>query len=320
MDANNTYKYQDVGMDGLSDDDSRAFQPGLNEQQFFASYLDSLPVGARNRWQSDPSADNYHYFRGGDFDSPARSILERYKRFNGLEGNSITDEDSPEDYPTQATTLPTTEDINQDQNLSESESYFQYRIKLRPANMVVGQNFITDRILGHSPDGNDVYWYQFKVPVRQPDKVVNGIQDFRSIRFMRLFVKDWAQPVVLRFATLDFVRAEWRKYTQSLETPGEVIGGDPDQTTFDVAAVNIEENGSRTPINYVLPPGINQETDIASANLRSLNEQSLELSTCGLRDGDARAAFRNVSFDIRSYKKLRMYKHAESADPAHPLA
>jgi cell surface protein SprA len=319
-DANNTYKYQDVGMDGLSDDDSRAFQPGLNEQQFFASYLDSLPVGARNRWQSDPSADNYPYFRGGDFDSPARSILERYKRFNGLEGNSITDEDSPEDYPTQATTLPTTEDINQDQNLSESESYFQYRIKLRPANMVVGQNFITDRILGHSPDGNDVYWYQFKVPVRQPDKVVNGIQDFRSIRFMRLFVKDWAQPVVLRFATLDFVRAEWRKYTQSLETPGEVIGGDPDQTTFDVAAVNIEENGSRTPINYVLPPGINQETDIASANLRSLNEQSLELSTCGLRDGDARAAFRNVSFDIRSYKKLRMYIHAESADPAHPLA
>ena len=122
--------------------------------------------------------------------------------------------------------------------------------------------------------------------------------------------------VVLRFARLDFVRGEWRKYTQGLETPGEIIGGDPDQTTFDVAAVNIEENGNRTPVNYVLPPGINQETDIASANLRSLNEQSLELNTCGLGDGDARAAFRNVNFDIRSYKKLRMYVHAESGDPA----
>jgi len=316
----NSYRYQDVGMDGLANTDGNAFQSGLNEQSFFQPYLNNLVPGARARWNGDPSADDYHYFRGGDYDSPARSILERYMRFNGLEGNSITDEDSPESYPSQATTLPTTEDLNQDQNLSESESYFQYRIKLRPADMVVGQNFITDRILGHAPGGQEVYWYQFKVPVRQPQKAVNGIQDFRSIRFMRLVVKGWAQPVVLRFARLDFVRGEWRKYTQGLETPGEIIGGDPDQTTFDVAAVNIEENGNRTPVNYVLPPGINQETDIASANLRSLNEQSLELNTCGLGDGDARAAFRNVNFDIRSYKKLRMYVHAESGDPARPLA
>lgn len=314
----NSYRYQDVGMDGLTDKASDAIG-GRTEQDFFADYLNALLPGARARWQSDPSADNYHYFRGGDYDSPPRSILDRYKRFTGLEGNSITDEDSPENFPTQATTLPTTEDINQDQNLSESESYFQYRVRLRPQDMVVGQNFITDRILGSSPDGKQVYWYQFKVPVRQPERVVNGIADFRSIRFMRLFVKGWTQPVVLRFARLEFVRGEWRKYTQSLETPGEVIGGDPDQTTFDVAAVNIEENGNRTPINYVLPPGINKETDVASANLRSLNEQSLELGTCGLVDGDARAAFRNVSFDIRSYKKLQMYVHGESADPDKPI-
>jgi cell surface protein SprA len=167
----NSYRYQDVGMDGLGSTDANAFQAGLNEQQFFQSYLDSLLPGAKYRWQNDPSADDYHFFRGSDYDSPPRSILDRYKRFNGLEGNSITDEDSPEDYPTQATTLPTTEDINQDQNLSESESYFQYRIRLRPSEMVVGQNFIADRILGTTPRGpKQVYWYQFKVPVRQPEK------------------------------------------------------------------------------------------------------------------------------------------------------
>ncbi|MFZ1659431.1 MAG: cell surface protein SprA, partial [Flavobacteriales bacterium] len=239
-DQNNTYKYQDVGLDGLSSTSANAFRDTLNEQQFFGPYLDSLLPGARTRWENDPSADDYHYFRGGDYDSPPRSILDRYKRFNGLEGNSITDEDSPESYPTQASTLPSSEDINQDQNLSESESYFQYRIRLRPSEMVVGQNFITDRVLGTTPGGKQVYWYQFKVPVRQPEKAVNGIQDFRSIRFMRLYVKGWSQSTVLRFARLEFVRGEWRKYTQSLETPGEVIGGDPDQTTFDVAAVNIE--------------------------------------------------------------------------------
>ncbi|MCB0818895.1 MAG: cell surface protein SprA, partial [Flavobacteriales bacterium] len=185
-----------------------------------------------------------------------------------------------------------------------------YKIDLKPQDMVVGQNFITDRILAtaNTPEGpKQVYWYQFKVPVRLPDKVVNGIQDFRSIRFMRMYLKDWQQPVVLRFARLEFVRGEWRKYNFSLETPGEVIGGDPDATTYETAAVNIEENGNRTPINYVLPPGINQEIDVASANLRNLNEQSLQLLTCNLRDGDARASFRNVNFDIRSYKKMRMF-------------
>lgn len=315
----NTYRYQDVGMDGLSDNDANAFQPGLNEQTYFADYLDQLSPGARARWQNDPSGDNFHYFRGGDYDSPPRSILDRYKMFNGLEGNSQTDEDSPESYPTAATTMPSSEDINQDQNLSETESYFQYRIRLHPNQMVVGQNYITDRVEGVSKDGKRVYWYQFKVPIRQADRAVNGIQDLRSIRFIRMFMTGWSQEAVLRFARFEFVRGEWRKYLMNLEAPGEGPMGDPETTTFDVGAVNIEENGNRTPLNYMLPPGINQEIDVGSANLRNLNEQSLEISVCNLQDGDARAVFRNMQFDIRSYKKLRMYVHAETAIPAKAL-
>ena len=193
---------------------------------------------------------------------------------------------------------------------------------MRPQDMVVGRiSLPTGSLQRRIHEGpKQVYWYQFKVPVRQPVEVVNGIQDFRSIRFMRLAVKGWVQPVTLRFARLEFIRGEWRKYQFSLEAPGEVPpGGDPDPTTFSVAAVNVEENGNRTPINYVLPPDINKEVDVSSANLRNLNEQSLQLKVCNLRDGDSRAAFRNVSFDIRSYKKLRMYIHAESSDPADPL-
>jgi len=323
----NSYRYQDVGMDGLAN--TQPDIEGRTEQNFapYADYLSDVqgvvdPGVYNSVINPDPAADDYHFYRGSDFDDLGYDILQRYKKFNNLEGNSITDEDSPESYPTQSTTLPTTEDINQDQNLSESESYFQYKVSLRPQDMVVGQNFITDRVLAtaNTPAGTkQVYWYQFKVPVREPERVVNGISDFRSIRFMRMMVKGWQQPVVLRFARLEFVRGEWRKYNFSLETPGEVIGGDPDQTVYTTAAVNIEENGNRTPINYVLPPDINQEIDVASTNLRSLNEQSLQLFTCGLRDGDARASFRNVSFDIRSYKKLQMYVHAESGNAADPL-
>ncbi|MBK9761752.1 MAG: cell surface protein SprA [Flavobacteriales bacterium] len=322
----NSYKFQDAGLDGLADNQSNFNIP--SEQAFLpnALYLTDvannvLPGPALDSIIQDPSGDRYHFFRGPDLDAAPYDILRRYKYFNGPEGNSITDEDSPEDYPTQSTTLPSTEDINQDQNLSESESYFQYKVSLRPADMVVGQNFITDRIVSPSADGTrSVAWYQFKIPIRQPDRVVNGIQDFRSIRFMRLKMKGWSQEAVLRFARLEFIRGEWRKYLQTLETLGEGPGGgDPEATLFNVAAVNIEENGRRTPINYTLPPGINQETDVSSANLRNLNEQSLQLQVCNLRDGDARAAFRNVNFDIRSYKKMQMYVHAESRDPANPI-
>src|SRR5690606_24265344 len=205
---------------------------------------------------------------------------------------------------------------------SESESYFHYKVSLRPQDMVVGQNFIADRILAtaNTPEGpKQVYWYQFKIPIRQPHKVVNGMQDFRSVRFMRMYLHGWQQEVTLRFARLEFIRGEWRKYLFSMEAPGEGVPGDPDATLFEVAAVNIEENGNRTPINYVLPPDINQEVDVASANLRNLNEQSLQLKTCNLRDGDARAVFRNVSFDIRRYKKMRMFIHAESSDMNLPI-
>ncbi|MCW5900146.1 MAG: cell surface protein SprA [Flavobacteriales bacterium] len=322
---NNSNKYQDVGLDGLSS--QQADLEGRTEQNFFSGYLDQVAQvvtepTALAAIQFDPSNDDYRFFRGSQQDTEQLNILDRYKRFNGPEGNSVTDEDSQENYPTQQTTLPSTEDINQDQNLSESESYFHYKISMRPQDMVVGQNFITDRILAtaNTPEGpKQVYWYQFKIPIRQPTRVVNGIQDFRSIRFMRMYMHGWQQEATLRFARLEFVRGEWRKYLFSLETPGEVIGSDPDPTLFEVAAVNIEENGNRTPINYVLPPDINQEIDVASANLRNLNEQSLQLKVCNLRDGDARAVFRNVSFDIRSYKKMRMFVHAESSDPNLPV-
>ncbi len=322
----NSNKYQDVGLDGLSSE--QVDLAGRTEQGFFAQYLQDVAgvvtdPASLAAIQSDPSNDDYSFFRGAQQDADQLSILERYKRFNGPEGNSVTDEDSGEDFPTQQTTLPSTEDINQDQNLSESESYFHYKVSLRPQDMVVGQNFIADRILAtaNTPEGpKQVYWYQFKIPIRQPEQVVNGMQDFRSIRFMRMYLHDWQQEVTLRFARLEFVRGEWRKYLFSLETPGEVVGGDPDPTLFEVAAVNIEENGNRTPINYVLPPNIAQEIDVASANLRNLNEQSLQLKTCNLRDGDSRAAFRNVQFDIRSYKKMQMYIHAESSDPNNPIS
>ncbi|MEI7597100.1 MAG: cell surface protein SprA [Bacteroidota bacterium] len=312
----NSREFQDVGLDGLSNTD---------ESSFFAdTYLNKLASAfgtssqAYQNAANDPSGDDYHYYQGSDYDSQSVGILNRYKNFNGLDGNSPTSDQSPESYPTQATTMPDIEDINRDNTLSEAERYFQYRIKLNPNEMGVGQNYITDILEApvklKNGNNSSVKWYQFKVPINSPEKRIGSISDFKSIRFMRIFLKNFQDTVVLRFATMELVRSEWRKYNTSLMQPGEYIPNDNlGDTQFEVSAVNIEENGKRTPIPYTLPPQIEREIAFGTTSLTRMNEQSLVLKTCRLQDGDARAVYKTTDFDIRQYKKLKMFVHAEAA-------
>lgn len=322
---------QDVGFDGLINGLEASFfnNPAMPHGLTYIDDINSypLPGPARDSILNDPAGDFYHYYRGDDYDAIQNSILERYKYYNGPDGNSATTEQAAalnaDGYPTSGTTLPSVEDINQDNNLSETESYFQYRVSLRPGDMVVGQNYITDELSTTVTTENGVTktikWYQFKIPVRSPDNVVNNIQDFRSIRFFRMFLHGFDEPIVVRFARLELIRGEWRRYLFSLLEDGEYIPTDPDNTIFNIGAVNIEENGNRTPIPYVVPNEIVQEVDVTSANLRRLNEQSMVLEVCGLQDGDARAAFKNVEFDVRSYRKLELFVHGEAFDQLNPI-
>ncbi len=311
--------FQDVGYDGLGDTDEISF--------FDTSYVSQVrnTFGANSvAYQNasvDPSTDNYHYFRGNDYDDNPEfaSILNRYKKFNGPDGNSPTAEQSPERYPTTATTIPNIEDINKDNTLSESERYYQYVVQLSPEKMKPGINYITnvyhasDIPLADGTRGN-VNWYQFKIPIRTPDKVIGNINDFNSIRFMRMFFKNFPREIVCRFATLELSRGDWRKYDYSLLSPGEYIPeATQNLTQFDIATVSLEENGSKQPIPYVLPPGIQRETNWGSTNQQKLNEQSMSFDVCNLVDGDARAAYKTTEFDFRQFQYLQMYVHAEQS-------
>ena len=306
-------KFQDVGFDGLSDQQERAFfSDFINGAQSYIT--DPLALAKINK---DPSADNYNYYRDDNYDNQQVNIRDRYKNYNSPEGNSPTSEMSDtinaQGYPTSATTLPNVEDINLDNNLSESESYFQYKIEFKPGKMEVGRNFITDKISYIDPETQkEVYWYQFRVPVTSFSKRINGIQDFRSIRFIRMFLHGWNEKVTLRFARLELIRGEWRRYLGSLLSNGEYIQNEEANTFFNISAVNLEDNGTRDPINYVLPDGIIRETNFQTANLAQQNEQSLVLDACGIKDGDARAIYRNVNLDIRNYNKIQMFVHGES--------
>jgi cell surface protein SprA len=181
--------------------------------------------------------------------------------------------------------------------------------------MVLGKNFISDvktsPVLLKSGKQDTIRWYQFKIPISTPDKVYGPISDFRSIRFIRMFLRGWQKPVVLRFATLDLIRTNWRRYDNSLTEDNSLPAPD---TQFDISAVNIEENSNRKPVNYVLPQGIDRVIDPSNAQLVQLNEQSMSLRAIDLHPGDARGVYKSTNIDMRRYRTLKLEVHAEAVE------
>lgn len=314
---------QDVGMDLMDDATELNWSP--NGAQPYVSRIETL-FGAASQAatlaNSDPGADNFLFYKGQALDDQGADILTRYKNFNGMQGNSSTAQ--VDGVPASFTNVPDKEDNNRDQTLSKTESYYQYKLSIRKQDLQVGGRYVTDVLETdvEMPNGTvkTARWIQIKVPVFNPDKRVGPINDFRSIRFIRMFMKGFNTPTVMRFARLDLVRSEWRRYRFSLDEIREDVPVDPiDQTVFAVNAVNLEENGTRAPIPYVLPPNIDRQVIFGASNLVQQNEQSLAMLACDLRDGDARAVFRNMNFDMRTYGRLKMFVHAESSGPVDNL-
>ena len=261
----------------------------------------------------DPAGDKFHYFRGSDYDSQEVDILTRYKRYNGTEGNSKDINDSGERYSTSSKTVPDVEDINQDNTLNKNEKYFEYKVRITPQDTVVGENFIADKRTSsvRLADGTteSVTWYQFKIPVKQYQRRVGAINDFKTIRFMRMYMTGFKESVVLRFGTLQLVRGEWRSYEQDLSDPKmpPAVKG-----KLEVSTVNIEENSDRDPVSYTLPPGVSRVLDPSQPQIRQENEQALSLKITDLAAQDARAVYKNTNYDLRQYKRLQLFTHAEA--------
>jgi cell surface protein SprA len=307
--------YQDVGYDGIDDEQENSFRKG---------YLQSL-VGTYGSGSAvyqdalrDPDNDDYHFYRGKDYDAAKLTVLERYKRFNNSDGNSPIS--GPKDiYSSAATNSPESEDLNHDNTINESEEYFQYRVDLKP-NMEVGSDFIVDKIVVPPDEKNGPLtpetWYQFRIPIEQYDHRVGDIPDFKSIRFMRMFLTGFQDSVVLRFAKLNLVRNQWMNYKYKLDTSGAYIPIPLNSgTDFSVSAVNLEENATRRPIPYMIPPGIQRQSQLSSNNVNlAQNEQSMSLKVTNLQNGDARAVFKNLGVDLRQYKRLQMFIHAEAVE------
>ena len=305
---------QDVGLNGLTSDEERSWPA-------YASYLNQIQSKVRpevfQSFYDDPAADNYHYYRGSDYDDLRLSVLDRYRKYNGTEGNSPNSAESGSRYDQSARTTPDVEDANSDYTMDEYEKFFQYRISLRPSDLEIGKNYISDRreVKVKLRNGNTetVNWYCFRIPLTDYEKTEGGIRDFSSIRFMRIYLTGFSEEVHVRFGSLELMTSQWRNYEQPIysttnRTP--TISG-----KFSATSVNIEENGDRAPVNYVVPPGVTRIIDPNQVQLIQDNEQAMSLKVMGLGAGEARGIYKKSSLDLRKYKRIQMFSHAEAVIP-----
>ncbi|MDR1644290.1 MAG: cell surface protein SprA [Tannerellaceae bacterium] len=301
-------RLQDVGFNGLSSEEEQEY-PAYRD--YLIKLQEKLPADVYERFLHDPAGDNFRHYRGADLDRDEVNILERYKYYNGTEGNSAAAEN--QQYSSSSRTTPDVEDFNQDNTMNENERYFQYKVSIRPQDLEVGRNYIVSKreaeVNLENGTKETVNWYQFKIPVKQYTKTVGSIRDFKTIRFMRMYMTGFSDTTILRLATFELVRGQWRTYTQDLSNPSmpPAPGG-----SIDVSSVNVEENSNRTPVNYVLPPGVTRMIDPGQPQIVQQNEQSLSLKIANLASQDARAVYKNTYYDMRQYKRLQLFTHAEA--------
>ncbi len=287
---------QDAGLDGIDN---------IEEQQKFSDFANF----------SDPSNDDYIYFLNRD-----GGIVERYQNFNGYQGNNpveVTENDRGN------SAFPDVEDVNRDNTMNTIDSYFEYKVPLYAGMSVenntssqagINQDYITDVRLTQAllPNGEslEVKWVQFRVPLNTNEEfAVGGIADLRSVRFMRMYLTGFEDPVHLRLGSLDLVRGDYLTFKRPI-LPN---GSDPE--TNGTTTLSVQSVSEEVTTQYVSPPGVVREELVNNNQSVREDEQSLALLVNNLEPQDSRGVFKNFRVDMRQYESLDMFLHAQAAPP-----
>ena len=316
FDLENGREAQDVGLDGLPNN-ATATDTYFNEKTKFGDYLTSIrqkvtDKDALSTIENDPAGDDFVHYLNSKYNNTS-SIILRYKDYMGMENNSpSTSTTGTSGYTEASNQQPDREDLNNDNTINDTDAYYEYELDMKKEKMAIGQNFIVDKVTE-----NGVDWFLVRIPVKNYSKKVGNINGFKSMRFIRMYMTEWEAPVVMRMAALQLSGYNYRKYTGDLSPRGLAETPEPYDANFKLTTVSIEENGPSATkgdniVPYVVPPGFTRDRDVTTINNIALNEQSMSLSVEGLRDGDARAVFKNTMFDFINYKNLRMFFHTHS--------
>lgn len=293
---------QDVGFDGLDS--------AQEAQRFPTGYINPVTNA------SDPAADDFVFYLSNKFTgAQAESVIERYKYFRNPEGNSAANSLEV------ASQTPDAEDANGDYNLDQVESYNQYTVSLAKDQLALGKNNIVDEkeveVTFQNGQKGKNKWFLFRIPVNAYDANAGDHSPsvLNNVRYARMLLTGFEQAATLRLASLDLVRSDWRRYTNKIASPSvpasaEGSAGAVNVGDLEIGSVNLEENAANKP-PYVLPPGIDRQVLSNNAGAQRMNEYSLYLKAKDLNN-EARGVFKNVSLDLRRYKKLKLFVHAEN--------
>ncbi len=320
---NANLEQQDLGLDGLSDEEEKLFASSYGK--YYREINSKVASSTKQKWDesafsplNDPAGDNYHYYRGSDYDDREANIFDRYKYYNGTQGNSTASQDK---YTSSATTTPDAEDLNGDNTLNESEQYYEYIVNIEKDifqnEALWEENYITNMVKTKvdlkNGDKEDVKWYQFRIPVKASGKrAEGGISDFRSIRYIRMYMTGFQEEEHLRFGELQLVRTDWRIYEKNDRLVDNSIYAKLQGTgKIDISSVCYENDKRKKPVGYTLPPGIDRTIDPSQSQLTEENEQAMVLKIDSLESNDARAVYKTSTLDTRQYKRFKMFVHAE---------
>lgn len=294
---------QDIGFDGLNDD-----QEIEHYQDWLSTIGASFPV-PRNVL-TDPSRDNYIYFNSDTFPDDT-DLLNRLKAFNGPEGNAPLTSQTSNNERLRGNPRPDKEDLNNNKSLDEAEAYYEYDVDVINENGevdITGSEYIAEVRTTVNPNtGQEEKWYRFRIPLRDGNSV-NGIQGFRGIQFMRMYMTGFSTAKTFRLAEFQLRRNQWRLYAPFCENDNS-----PD-VDFIIDDIGIEENSTKQPFNYLTPKGIKQERVFSTFSNLLQDEKSLALNFCNMGQGCNASMYKLSNLDLTYYKKLQMFVHAEQKE------
>ncbi len=260
----------DYGLDGMMDPVERQqpWAPGIISDP-------DRPWCAPN-YTYDPDGDDYE-FAGANL-----TLDTTYFRINGTEGNA----QSPYGK------LPDTEDLLHQGTLQQTDSYYEYTVKLDTTR--------NPFIVGGGSNG----WYQYLIPLQDYERAVNN-PSLSNVQFVRLWFNGMpaggkgygtGNDLLIRIAEINLVGNYWKP-------------PDPQDTTMQVSTVSVFDTPGYEPPVAALAPVDNSNP----SGPVQLNEHSLDLILNGLRDGESRFVYKTVPqpLNVFNYREMKVFVHGD---------
>ncbi len=280
---------EDVGLDGMADDDPRAIAAG-------GDFWD-LNGNGKKDYGEPYSFDNWRY------DPQGKDRTGTPTMANGTENN---EKDSRGRFPD-------TEDMNGNGDVDLRNDYFEYTINLNHnsddyKNYVVGESI-------DEKTGDDYGWRLYQIPLNAPKPTmqIQGSPDLSLVEYMRVWIDGIqdTKPHQIWIAEMNLVGSDWKEQgIAPPEQPDNYMA--KDDSTITISVVNTHDNPSYRP-----PPGVEGEVDRITRV--QAKEQSLVLKVNSLLPG-YNGKVQKTFFDAQdyiNYNRMKMFVYGRDETGIH---